>query len=414
MPPPPPPLNVTVNISSLLLSLGDNYNVKTTNVDFSKLRKIVSDVNSDSKLEKNSEANVFDSQTLDFSDDDAAVPAGQNLTLDNKIKSDSKLNTFNSQNLDFPERPNINVTVNISSMVLSLGDNYNVETTNVDLSKLRKIVSSINSDNKIESNSETNIFDSQNLSLHDDNVVISDNKTLNGVDMNNNQHEEKKLRIVLLGKPGSGKGTHGAWISKQKNIPIISTGDEIRALIKSTSEETKDLRTKLLSYTSAGKLVPDDLVIDILKERISKPDCSNGYILDGFPRTIEQAKALDEIGEPIDFVIHMQIDNSVIERRMTGRRSCPTCGRVYNVNSSELKPKVEGKCDDCDSDLIQRDDDKPETVKNRLEVYENQTAPLVDYYSKTGKLQSINVDGPREEVTNSILEMVNKNVASKS
>lgn len=313
-----------------------------------------------------------------------------------------------------PPRPNItNITVNISSLVLKLGDEYNLETTNVDLSKLREIVSSVNSDNKIENKSEINIFDSQSLDSTGDSLYPDDND-LNEVDMNTNQHEEKKLRIVLLGKPGSGKGTHGSWISKQKNIPIISTGDEIRALLKSTSEETKDLRAKLLSYTSKGELVPDNLVIDILKERISKPDCSNGYILDGFPRTIEQAKALDEIGEPIDFVIHMQIDNSVIERRMTGRRSCPTCGRVYNVNSNELKPKVEGKCDDCDSDLIQREDDKPETVKNRLEVYENQTAPLVDYYSKTGKLQSINVDGPREEITNSILEMVNKNVASKS
>jgi len=254
-------------------------------------------------------------------------------------------------------------------------------------------------------------------------VVREDTKVRAGTDLNksnnsnevnmNDQSEVRKLRIVLLGKPGSGKGTHGSWISKQKNVPIISTGDEIRALLKSTSEENKDLREKLLSYTSKGELVPDELVIDILKKRISMSDCENGYILDGFPRTVHQAEVLDSIGEPVDVVIHMQIDNSVIEKRMTGRRSCPNCGRVYNISSDELKPKVDGKCDSCDVDLIQRADDKPDTVRNRLDVYEQQTAPLVDYYSKIGKLKSINVDGPREEITNKILELVNTNVTSK-
>ena len=230
----------------------------------------------------------------------------------------------------------------------------------------------------------------------------------------NDQNEVRKLRIVLLGKPGSGKGTHGSWISKQKNLPIISTGDEIRALLKSTSDDSRELREKLFSFTSKGELVPDDLVIDILKQRISMSDCKNGYILDGFPRTVHQAEVLDSIGEPVDVVIHMQIDNSVIENRMTGRRSCPKCGRVYNINSDELKPKVDGKCDSCDADLIQREDDKPETVRNRLNVYDQQTSPLVDYYSKVGKLRSINVDGPRDEITNKILELVNKNVTPQS
>jgi len=339
-----------------------------------------------------------------------------------------------------PPRPNLNLTVNISSLIMNI-DAINIDNTNVDLGKLRKIVSKVNSDNKIEeksqvsemnflgsespSTSESNLsdsseldlsFDSQNLDILDEKDLVPAEEISTDVDtvnINNNQREEKQLKIILLGKPGCGKGTHGKWVSEQKNIPIISTGDEIRALLKSTSEDTKDLREKLVSYTSKGELVPDDLVIDILKERISKPDCKNGYILDGFPRTVNQAEALDKIGTP-DLIIHMQIDNSIIEKRMTGRRSCPNCGRVFNINSNETKPKVEGKCDSCNSELIQRDDDKPETVKNRLEVYEKQTAPLVEYYSKTGKLRSINVDGPREEVTNSILKLVNDNVASKS
>ena len=254
------------------------------------------------------------------------------------------------------------------------------------------------------------VKENQEVKINND---LNNSNNSNEVNMNN-QSEVRKLRIVLLGKPGSGKGTHGAWISQQKNVPIISTGDEIRALLKSNSDEDKDLREKLLSYTSKGELVPDELVIDILKKRISMSDCENGYILDGFPRTVHQAEVLDSIGEPVDVVIHMQIDNNVIEKRMTGRRSCPNCGRVYNVNSDELKPKVAGKCDSCNVDLIQREDDKPETVRNRLEVYEKQTAPLVDYYSKIGKLKSINVDGPREEITNKILKLVNANVASKS
>jgi len=348
-----------------------------------------------------------------------------------------------------PPRPTVvnNVTVNISSLVLSLGDSYNIDAinidkTNVDLGKLRKIVSKVNSDNKIEETSqvsEMNFLGSKtpsvtesslpaasrlDLSLGSQNLDILDETDLvpaeeittdvdtvdTDVDKNTNQREERQLKIILLGKPGCGKGTHGKWISEQLSIPVISTGDEIRALLKSTSEKTKELREKLVSYTSKGELVPDDLVIDILKERVSKPDCKNGYILDGFPRTVNQAEALEKIGAP-DLIIHMQIDNSIIEKRMTGRRSCPNCGRVFNINSEETKPKVEGKCDSCNSELIQRDDDKPETVKNRLEVYEKQTAPLVEYYSKTGKLKSINVNGPREEVTNSILELVNDNVA---
>ena len=188
------------------------------------------------------------------------------------------------------------------------------------------------------------------------------------------------MKLILLGAPGAGKGTQAAVISERLNIPQISTGNIIRAALKSGTE----MGLKAKSFIDAGQLVPDEVGIGIIKERLNEDDCKDGFILDGFPRTIPQAEALDEMGLVIDKVIDIEVADEVIISRLSGRRVCEKCGRPYHTES--LKPKAEGICDDCAGALIQRKDDHPDTVKARLEIYHKETEPLKDYYEKQGKL----------------------------
>ncbi|MCD8084333.1 MAG: adenylate kinase [Clostridiales bacterium] len=200
------------------------------------------------------------------------------------------------------------------------------------------------------------------------------------------------MKIIMLGAPGAGKGTQAKQIAAKYQIPHISTGDIFRANIKNGTE----LGMKAKSYMDAGGLVPDDVTIGMLLDRISEPDSKNGYVLDGFPRTIPQAesltKALAERGENIDYAIDVDVPDEAIVSRMSGRRACVSCGATYHIVYNPTKK--EGICDACGQTLILRDDDKPETVQKRLSVYHEQTQPLIDYYSKEGKL--VTVDGTQD------------------
>lgn len=187
----------------------------------------------------------------------------------------------------------------------------------------------------------------------------------------------------MLGAPGAGKGTQAAVLCEHLNIPTISTGNIIREALRTGTE----MGLKAKSFMDAGQLVPDEVVIGIVKDRLQEDDCKNGYILDGFPRTIPQAEALDEMGANIDCVIDIEVADEVIVNRLSGRRVCEKCGRPYHTES--LKPKVEGVCDDCNGALVQRKDDQIETIKNRLDIYHKETEPLVNYYEAQGKLKVI-------------------------
>ena len=197
------------------------------------------------------------------------------------------------------------------------------------------------------------------------------------------------MKIIMLGAPGAGKGTQAKQIADKYQIPHISTGDIFRANIKNGTE----LGNKAKSYMDQGLLVPDELVVDLVVDRVKQDDCKNGYVLDGFPRTIPQAEALDNalnaIGEKIDYAINVEVPDENIVRRMSGRRACVGCGATYHL--VHIPPKSEGICDTCGEELILRDDDKPETVQKRLDVYHDQTAPLIDYYTKKNAL--VEVDG---------------------
>ena len=201
------------------------------------------------------------------------------------------------------------------------------------------------------------------------------------------------MKLILLGAPGAGKGTQAAVISERCHIPQISTGNIIRAALKNGTEMGKMAK----SFIEAGKLVPDDVVIGIIKDRLAEDDCKDGFILDGFPRTIPQAEALDKMGIEIDKVIDIEVSDDVIVDRMSGRRVCEKCGRPYHLVS--LRPKQEGICDDCAGALIQRKDDHPDTVKARLEIYHNETEPLKDYYKNQGKLYEVQGANSVEETT---------------
>ena len=196
------------------------------------------------------------------------------------------------------------------------------------------------------------------------------------------------MNLILLGAPGAGKGTQAEKICEKYNIPAVSTGNIIREALKNGT----DMGLKAKSYIDAGALVPDEVVIGIIKERLQEDDCQNGFILDGFPRTIPQAEARDSMGIVIDKVVDIEVPDEKIAARLGGRRVCFKCGATYHLEYK--KPKKEGICDVCGDELVQRKDDKPETVIDRLNVYHEQTEPLKDYYAKTGKL--VIVEGQEE------------------
>ena len=198
------------------------------------------------------------------------------------------------------------------------------------------------------------------------------------------------MKIIMLGAPGAGKGTQAKMLAEKYGIPHIPTGDIFRANIKNGTE----LGAKAKEYMDKGLLVPDELVVDLIMDRFKADDCKNGYILDGFPRTIPQAEALDAAlaanGEKIDYAVNVEVPDENIVNRMSGRRACVGCGATYHIVN--IPPKKEGICDKCGKELVIRKDDEPETVKKRLEVYHEQTAPLIDYYKNEGILRVI--DGP--------------------
>ena len=200
------------------------------------------------------------------------------------------------------------------------------------------------------------------------------------------------MKIIMLGAPGAGKGTQAKKVAKKYNIPHISTGDIFRANIK----EGTELGKRAKEYMDKGELVPDDITIGMLLDRIHKSDCKNGFVLDGFPRTIPQAKSLSEalskLNEKIDYAINIDVPDDSIITRMSGRRACLSCGSTYHIKYSA--PKKENICDNCGSELVIRDDDKPGTVKKRLDVYHKQTQPLIDYYDNENILA--NVDGTKD------------------
>ena len=202
--------------------------------------------------------------------------------------------------------------------------------------------------------------------------------------------------IIMLGAPGAGKGTQADLICEKYAVAHISTGDIFRANIKNGTP----LGLEAKKYIDEGRLVPDELTVRILLDRVEQDDCSNGYVLDGFPRTIPQADVLrgelERQGKKIDYAIDVEVPDENIVGRMSGRRSCPVCGASYHIVA--LPPKQEGICDHCGSELIHRDDDKPETVQNRLNVYHEQTQPLIDYYRKAGVLHTVDGTKGRDEV----------------
>ena len=208
----------------------------------------------------------------------------------------------------------------------------------------------------------------------------------------------------MLGAPGAGKGTQAKLIAEKFGIPHISTGDIFRANIK----EGTDLGKEAKEYMDKGQLVPDELTVRILLDRVSKEDCKNGYVLDGFPRTIPQAQVLDnevaKLGDKIDFAIDVDVPDENIVRRMGGRRACLKCGATYHVEY--IPPKKEGICDTCGSELVLRDDDKPETVKKRLEVYHKQTQPLIDHYSRQNILRTVDGTQDMNDVFSDIVKLL--------
>ena len=212
------------------------------------------------------------------------------------------------------------------------------------------------------------------------------------------------MKIVMLGAPGAGKGTQADKIAEKYNIPHISTGDIFRSHIKAGTELGKKAHT----FIDQGLLVPAELTIGMLLDRIHEADCENGYILDGFPRTIPQAEsltaALKENGEAIDFALDVEVPDANIVNRMAGRRACLKCGATYHTEFAA--PQKEGICDKCGSDLVLRDDDKPETVQKRLEVYHEQTHPLIDYYKKKGVLHAIDGTLSMETVFKNIVDIL--------
>ena len=205
------------------------------------------------------------------------------------------------------------------------------------------------------------------------------------------------MKLVLLGAPGAGKGTQAEIISEKYNIPTISTGNIIRAALKNGTE----MGLKAKAYIDSGRLVPDDVVIGIIKERLAQSDCQNGFILDGFPRTIPQAEALDNMNIAIDAALSIEVADREIVKRMSGRRVCEKCGASYHTEFK--KPQKDGVCDACGGSLIIRKDDEPDTVLDRLDIYHKQTEPLKSYYKEAGKLLTVNGQSKVEDTTALVL-----------
>lgn len=212
------------------------------------------------------------------------------------------------------------------------------------------------------------------------------------------------MKIIMLGAPGAGKGTQAKKIAAKYEIPHISTGDIFRANIKNGTELGKKAKT----YMDQGLLVPDELVVDLVVDRVNQDDCKNGYVLDGFPRTIPQAEALTEalakMGQKMDYAIDVNVPDENIVRRMGGRRACVGCGATYHVEYAPTKK--EGICDVCGAELILRDDDKPETVQKRLDVYHEQTQPLIDYYTEAGILKTVDGTVDIDDVFQAIVDIL--------
>ena len=212
------------------------------------------------------------------------------------------------------------------------------------------------------------------------------------------------MKIIMLGAPGAGKGTQAKMIADKYSVPHVSTGDIFRANIKNGTE----LGMEAKKYMDQGLLVPDELTVKILLDRVAQDDCKNGYVLDGFPRTIPQAEVLDneltKLDETIDFAIDVNVPDENIINRMSGRRACLACGATYHI--AHVPPKQEGICDRCGKELVLRDDDKPETVKNRLEIYHEQTQPLIDFYTKKGVLKTVDGTVPMNEVFEAIVAIL--------
>ena len=212
------------------------------------------------------------------------------------------------------------------------------------------------------------------------------------------------MRLVLLGAPGAGKGTQAKKLIGKYGIPQISTGDILRKAVADGTPLGKEAK----SYMNKGELVPDSVVIGLVKERLAQDDCKKGYILDGFPRNTSQAETLDKVlsamNASIDAALSVDVDKDILMKRLTGRRTCKGCQQMYNVYSSS--PKKDGVCDKCGGELFQRDDDKEATIKNRLEVYEKATAPLADYYKRKGILKSVQGEGDIDEIFKKVVSIL--------
>ncbi len=208
------------------------------------------------------------------------------------------------------------------------------------------------------------------------------------------------MNLILLGAPGAGKGTQAEILCQRLHIPTISTGNMIREALKSGTE----MGLKAKAFIEAGQLVPDEVVIGIVRDRLQEDDCQNGFILDGFPRTIPQAEALDRMGITIDRVVDINVPDEVITQRVSGRRVCPGCGNSYHVETK--KPQTDGVCDRCGTTLVQRKDDEPQTVQERLHVYHEQTEPLRDYYAAAGKLLVVDGQQGIQEIAEQTLALL--------
>ena len=206
------------------------------------------------------------------------------------------------------------------------------------------------------------------------------------------------MRLILLGAPGAGKGTQAEILSKELNIPSISTGNILRAAMKNGTPVGLEAK----SYVEAGKLVPDEVIIGIIEERLAQPDCRNGYILDGVPRTIPQAQAMEDKGVAIDWAVSIEVEDETIVQRMSGRRTCKNCSQTFHIVNNP--PKQEGICDSCGGELTIRKDDAPETVMTRLQVYHKETEPLKDFYAERGKLKTVENQPSIEATTAAIRE----------